>query len=114
MTEFDLFAKKYFKYADIYLECQFNGDYKKGNRAMRSLVKMDEQFANNKQLYEDLRSLAIRENNKMAQVELCFYGVMHNYEVNRCRTDLQHLCDDESLGPVTSMINLLLGKYKCE
>lgn len=105
------FANRYFKYADIYLECQLNGDHKKGNRAMRNLVKMDEQFAGDEKLYKELYSLAIRESNKMAQVELCVYGVMHNYNKNRCITELQTLSSDESLGPVTCMINLLLDKY---
>lgn len=54
MRNFAEFANRYFKYADAYLECQFNGDYKKGNRAMRELVKMDEQFADDRQLYDDL------------------------------------------------------------
>lgn len=114
MSELNSFADKYLKNADVYLKCQLSGDYKKGNRCMRVLAKMDQQFECDKLLYEQMLDIAIKQDNIMAQIKLYSYGLIRDYNEKQCVTELQKFLVDKHIESVQSMIKLLLDKYVCE
>lgn len=90
--------KQYEKSGKICYECTFNGDYKKGNREAKKLVKIFKYLETNPDLAKEIIDYLIKSDNIFLKMEGLSYNLALKKDISDTVIILEELSKNNSIG----------------